>query len=78
MAFTTKPNKKKDKEPIIVFSEKSLNYICTIFSIANKVREAWGKRIDQVFHDGDFPFITSNIRASEVDYIDVMVYLLDR
>lgn len=77
-AFTTKPNKKKDKEPIIVFSEKSLNYICTIFSIANKVREAWWKRIDQVFHDWDFPFITSNIRASEVDYIDVMVYLLDR
>ena len=77
-AFDTKSNKKKDDEPLVVFSEKSLNYICTIFSIANKVREAWWKRIDQVFHDGDFPFITSNIRASESDYMDVMIYLLDR
>ncbi len=76
-AFTTKLNK-KNKEPYIVFSEKALNYICTIFNLANKVWESWGKRIDQVFHDGDFPFITNNIRASENDYINVISYLLDR
>lgn len=77
-AFAKKVNKKKENEPLVVFSEKSLNYICTIFSIANKVREARWKRIDQVFHDWDFPFITSDIRASESDYIDVIIYLLDR
>jgi len=76
-AFTTKSNK-KNKEPDVVLSEKALNYICTIFNIANKVWESWGKRIDQVFHDGDFPFITNNIRASENDYINVITYLLDR
>jgi len=77
-AFSTKPNKKKDKESLVVLSEKSLDYISTIFSIANKVRESRWKRIDQVFHDWDFPFITNNIRASESDYIDVIIYLLDR
>lgn len=77
-AFSTKPNRKKGKEPFVILSNKSLNYICTIFNIANKVRESRWKRIDQVFHDGDFPFITNDIKASESDYIDVITYLLDR
>ena len=77
-AFSKKPNKKKDRGPFIVFSDKSLDYIRTIFNIANSVRESWWKRIDQVFHDGDYPFITNNIKATESDYIDVITYLLDR
>ena len=53
----------RNKRDIITFSEKSLNYIYTLFYNANKVWESWGKSIDKVFHDGDYPFITENIRV---------------
>ena len=53
----------RNKKDIITFSEKSLNYIYTLFYNANKVWESWGKSIDKVFHDGDYPFITENIRV---------------
>ena len=69
---------KMGKKNITSLSEKSLNYIYTIFYNANKVWESRGKSIDKVFHDGDFPFITENIRVWENDYIDVLVYLVDK
>lgn len=77
-AFSEKPNKNNSKEKYIVLSEKSLDYLFTIFYNANKVRESRGKRIDQVFHDGDFPFITRNVKATESDYVDVITYLVDK
>lgn len=61
-----------------ILSQKSLNYIFTIFLNANKVWESWWKRIDQVFHDWDFPFITENIMANEDEYIKVLIYLIDK
>ena len=77
-AFSEKPNKRKSKEKYIVLSHKSLDYLFTIFYNANKVRESRGKRLDQVFHDGDFPFITRNVKATESDYVDVIIYLEDK
>lgn len=68
----------RNKKDIITFSEKSLNYIYTLFYNANKVWESWGKSIDKVFHDGDYPFITENIRVWEADYVDVLTYLVDK
>lgn len=68
----------RNKKDIITFSEKSLNYIYTLFYNANKVWESWWKSIDKVFHDGDYPFITENIRVWEADYVDVLTYLVDK
>ena len=61
-----------------ILSQKSINYIFTVFLNANKVWESWWKRVDQVFHDWDFPFITDNIMANEDEYIKVLLYLIDK
>jgi len=77
-AFSEVPNRRNSKERFIVLSQKSLDYLFTIFYNANKVRESRGKRIDQVFHDWDYPFITRNVKATESDYLDVITYLVDK
>ena len=77
-AFSEKPSKQNSQEKFICLSQKSLDYLFTIFYNANKVRESRGKRIDQVFHDGDYPFITRNVKATESDYVDVITYLVDK
>ena len=72
---------KSDKvwtENLVVLSKKSLDYLYVLFFNANKVRESWWKRVDQVFHDWDFSFITTNVKWTESDYIDVIVYLVDK
>lgn len=63
---------------VYVLSQKSIDYIYTLFCNANKVRESRWKRIDQVFHDWDFPFITGNIMANEDEYVKVLIYLIDK
>ncbi len=62
----------------IILSELSLNYIQKIFYNANLVWEKRWKSLDKVFHDSDFPFIAENIKATENDYIDAIVYLVNK
>lgn len=61
-----------------ILSQKSINYIFTIFFNANKVWESWWKTMDQVFHCWDFPFITDNLIAGEDEYVKVLKYLIDK
>lgn len=77
-AFEEKPNHKRWKDSMVALSKKSLDYLYVLFFNANKVRESWWKRVDQVFHDWDFSFITTNVKWTESDYIDVIVYLVDK
>lgn len=59
-------------------SDTSLTYLSSLFFNANIVRKQRGKNLDQVFHDGDFPFIWENTKASEEEYFEVLKYLVDR
>lgn len=77
-AFEINPTYNEWKESIIMLSKKSLDYLYILFFNANKVREARWKNLDQVFHYGDFSFVTTNVRWTESDYIDVIVYLVDK
>ena len=77
-AFDLKRAKSWEKSTVCALSEKSLQYIRTIFFNANNVRESRWKSIDKVFHDWDYPFITNNILETENNYIDVLIYLIDK
>jgi len=77
-AFEEKISHKKAKESLVVLSKKSLDYLYVLFCNANEVRDSRWKNLDQVFHDGDFSFITSNVKWTETDYINVLIYLLDK
>lgn len=77
-AFEEAVNYKKSTESRVILSKKSLDYLYVLFFNTNKVRESRWKRMDQVFHDWDFSFITNNEKWTESDYIDVMVYLIDK
>ncbi len=63
-------------EETVTISPKSLRYIASIFFNVNAVwKERWGD-LNQVFHDGDFPFIASGEIKSFDSYVDVLCYLL--
>lgn len=67
-----------EKIEILKFSSKSIDYLYTLFYNATLVWNEWWKSINQVFHDGDYPFIAQNIKVSGEDYIDVIAYLVER
>lgn len=52
------------KTEILRFSPKSVDYLYTLFYNAGLVRNERGKSINQVFHDGDYPFIAQDIKVS--------------
>ena len=58
-------------------SQRSLDYIFTIFYNATLIREQRNKSIDEVFHDTDFPFISQNVKVDESNYIDAITYLVN-
>ena len=62
----------------VILSQKSIDYIFTLFYNANKVWESWWKNTDQVFHDWDCSFITDNIKANEWNYIQTLIYLINK
>ena len=66
------------KTEILRFSPKSVDYLYTLFYNAGLVRNERGKSINQVFHDGDYPFIAQDIKVSWEEYIDVIAYLVER
>lgn len=66
------------KTEILRFSPKSVDYLYTLFYNAGLVRNERGKSINQVFHDGDYPFIAQDIKVSWEEYIDVVAYLVER
>ena len=66
------------KTEILRFSPKSVDYLYTLFYNAGLVRNERGKSINQVFHDGDYPFIAQGIKVSWEEYIDVIAYLVER
>ena len=66
----------KDGQEMVEISQKSLKYISAIFINVNAVwKERWGD-LNQVFHDGDFPFIGSDEIKPFDSYVDVLCYLL--
>ena len=67
-----------EKTEILRFSPKSVDYLYTLFYNAGLVRNERGKSINQVFHDGDYPFIAQDIKVSWEEYIDVIAYLVER
>lgn len=66
----------KDGKEHIEVSQKSLKYLWAIFSNVNQVRKDRGGDLNQIFHDGDFPFIVSGEKKDFNAYIQVFVYLL--
>lgn len=70
--------KDADGKEEIVFSELCRKYMFTLFYNANTVWKEWWKSISQVFHDGDFPFITDKTPADLEDYVEVVQYLITR
>lgn len=77
-AFDTKIDKKDKSKEISILSQQSISYLYTLFYNANGIRREFGNNVDQVFHDWDFPFITDSIKATESDYIDAIIYLVDK
>ena len=71
-------DKELKKTEILRFSPKSVDYLYTLFYNAGLVRNERGKSINQVFHDGDYPFIAQDIKVSWEEYIDVIAYLVER
>ena len=57
-------DKELKKTEILRFSPKSVDYLYTLFYNAGLVRNERGKSINQVFHDGDYPFIAQDIKVS--------------
>ena len=66
------------KTEVLRFSPKSIDYLYTLFYNASLVRNERGKSINQVFHDGDYPFVAQGIKVSWEEYIDVIAYLVER
>ena len=66
------------KTEVLRFSPKSIDYLYALFYNASLVRNERGKSINQVFHDGDYPFIAQDIKVSWEEYIDVIAYLVER
>ncbi len=67
-----------EKTEILRFSPKSVDYLYTLFYNAGLVRNERGKSINQVFHDGDYPFIAQDIKVSWEEYTDEIAYLVER
>lgn len=61
-----------------VLSQKSIDYIFSLFYNANKIRKSWWKNIDQVFHDSDCSYIIDDIKTNESGYIETIRYLMKK
>lgn len=66
----------KNGQETIELSQKSLKYIASIFYNVNAVWKQWWGDLNQVFHDGDFPFIEAGEIKTFDAYVDVFCYLL--
>lgn len=62
----------------MVFSPLCEKYCQVLFFNAIEVWKVWGKTTNQVFHDGDYPFIRNNEQGSMEDYLDAIEYLVSR
>ena len=77
-AFVTLKSSDNSPTEKIELSEVCRDYFFTLFYHANEVWKSWGGNIGQVFHDGDFPFITENLKGSNEEYLQVIEYLVKR
>lgn len=75
----TKNDTSKDSErEKIRFSPLCEKYCQLLFANAIHVRKEWGHNINEVFHDGDFFFITDNTRGNMEEYLDALEYLINK
>ncbi|PZM87265.1 MAG: hypothetical protein DLD55_02220, partial [candidate division SR1 bacterium] len=76
-AFEMQKDPESGKEKI-QFSPLCQKYCQVLFFNAIEVWEKWGHNISEIFHDGDYCFITDNDQGSMDEYLDAIYYLVSR